>query len=720
MERPFKAYITRQRAADEHLQSLPKTPALEAYYAHTRSVSTSISHAWDLHSLLIKPVQRLLKYPLLLAAIIEETPDSHPDKENLKLARAKIEEIARNVNEERRRAEVVKGVLSSAKKSRPSASTALVKMKSIKSPSRAIGENEEAALVARLSTELHRIELFAQQFARNVLDWAKSMSVVILALRTWAHSFAKVIGLSEENTSEAFDAFIEVVEKGLMPLCVNLESVINEHLLKDLAHLLTTMGKPMKLIESMEEQEAMHFQLLNMNVSPKNRPPPALLEASSNYLALRAQLAKELPRYVALMDRGLSCFVRKLAEIQKSFYGDVRDRWGDLWEMLRVDGEINAGAEETVGVWWARWGDVDHVLASLAITNPKKIYQDPVPVMPKPNLTPLKVGSSVHVSHMMASLDAPPQNQKKKEGPRTAGVVGMLMSLEPSHSPNVNVSSPYPLSPPKSRSRGRGSSSGSGDTRRRSPHRPPSTDSLRSGRPKARSPRPQRSHPSSYIDFQDEPAFAEYLAQMSLVSGSPPSSNSLTRMKSMPLRQTQSQGAAVPPSPTEALHKKPSFRRKLSEQLPGRRPSSSTSSQHRPKTPSIGTLDAVEGVKSHPPSSFMQNHAQKAAGTHSRSSQSSIRVPGKYPCTVIVPFHPPYPVSYACPSLQIPSAFPFLDLEDHQIMEVLEEAGHPSTHPGLPIVLDEGEEEEDCLLLCRNIETGDVGWALASFLKPLS
>ena len=62
-------------------------------------------------------------------------------------------------------------------------------------------------------------------------------------------------------------------------------------------------------------------------------------------------------------------------------------------------------------------------------------------------------------------------------------------------------------------------------------------------------------------------------------------------------------------------------------------------------------------------------------------------------------------------------------------MEVLQEAGHPSIHPKLPLWVDDGE---DCLLLCRERKEGvegeageetgggDVGWALASFLEPLS
>ncbi|KAJ3478427.1 hypothetical protein NLJ89_g12380 [Agrocybe chaxingu] len=127
------------------------------------------------------------------------------------------------------------------------------------------------------------------------------------------------------------------------------------------------MNQPLKLLASMNEQEPYHYHLLTMPVSAKNRPPPSLLAASTNYLALRGQLASELPAYLALMHRGLAVLVRRLAEVQTRWWRDVRDRWAELWEMLRVEGELNVGWEETSAVWCARWADVDEVVRGLGI-----------------------------------------------------------------------------------------------------------------------------------------------------------------------------------------------------------------------------------------------------------------------------------------------------------------------------------------------------------------
>lgn len=111
----YKAYITRHPTALAQFQSLPPCAALTSYINQTRQLIASHTNAWDIPSLLIKPVQRLLKYPLLLGAIYSETPDTHGDKAALQEAKERIEEVARMVNEGRRRWEVVKAVLNQNK-----------------------------------------------------------------------------------------------------------------------------------------------------------------------------------------------------------------------------------------------------------------------------------------------------------------------------------------------------------------------------------------------------------------------------------------------------------------------------------------------------------------------------------------------------------------------------------------------------------------------------
>jgi hypothetical protein len=59
--------------------------------------------AWDLVSLLIKPVQRVLKYPLLVDKLVESTADSHPDYKAAHKAKDVMSKVAQDINEFKRR-----------------------------------------------------------------------------------------------------------------------------------------------------------------------------------------------------------------------------------------------------------------------------------------------------------------------------------------------------------------------------------------------------------------------------------------------------------------------------------------------------------------------------------------------------------------------------------------------------------------------------------------
>jgi len=57
----------------------------------------------------------------------------------------------------------------------------------------------------------------------------------------------------------------------------------------------------------------------------------------------------------------------------------------------------------------------------------------------------------------------------------------------------------------------------------------------------------------------------------------------------------------------------------------------------------------------------------------------------------------------------------FLTLDVGDVVDILLEDGHPSTHEGLPIYIDDGD---DCMLVGRD-ERDNIGWCLASFVMPL-
>ncbi|KAI0785725.1 hypothetical protein C8Q75DRAFT_722268 [Abortiporus biennis] len=732
MESLYTAYITRHPISLDHLTKISDRPAMKSYIEYTNSISQHYTHAWDIPSFLIKPVQRLLKYALLLAAIIDETPDSHPDKYNLRTAKAKMEVVAHSVNEGRRRREIVRDVLNGVPAKRigdqpkakkkglnlgVAASIHLGRMKTFKAAllkpqdATVADANAEAADVKIASDELREAQLYIRHLARDTVRRAETLTALMESLKTWTITFGNVIGITEEQTSDAFDAFLDNIHYRVLPICKELSEQLESTWLVELDRLLDSTNAPERLVEAMNTLEPLHYGLLNANVS-KTRPPPQLLEASKSYVALRAQLAVELPKYVLLLRKGIELVVRGLYTLEAEYWFQLRERWGELWEALRVDGEMKGEASETLRVWWSRFAEVDSVVSGLnivhPITKPEKHkerelekHREPKDRTQRPKQRKRSMSSTVDVmtNPSLAASNA-------------------IAAIDPNHSAPTLVSST-----PNGKTR-----VNSGDLRA---EKRPSNESLRSRRSGKSSKSTKVAHsslsdePEEFYDAYDSLRSSPATSKYSSASTVRPS-NATARQRSLPISHPMQLKKSSSLSPMVQEHsassstrsvldhdgaedesdrgrasRKPSFRRRVTETLrpSGNHNSSSHSDTSRQRrSPSLPSLHGLRITPSPSP--------RQASFNIGNTRGQYSRLPAMYSCKVIHVCTPPLGVSY--------HDLPFFTLMVGDVYDVLQESGHPATHPELPLYVDDGE---DCLLLVRD-EMGDVGWALASFLIP--
>lgn len=102
MEKPFKEYCVKNKHQMNTFYRIKNIacPTIEKWLLECNELCKPVTAAWSLDSLLIKPVQRLLKYPLLLSSILKNTPESHSDYLSLKHALREIESCAQGINNE--------------------------------------------------------------------------------------------------------------------------------------------------------------------------------------------------------------------------------------------------------------------------------------------------------------------------------------------------------------------------------------------------------------------------------------------------------------------------------------------------------------------------------------------------------------------------------------------------------------------------------------------
>ncbi|KAF9222409.1 hypothetical protein BS17DRAFT_186920 [Gyrodon lividus] len=544
LEPPYKTYITRHPTALAHLNALSPSPALSTYLSHTRTLASSLTHAWDLASLLIKPVQRLLKYSLLLGAIINATPDSHGDRAALVKARERMEEVARSVNEDRRRWEVVREVLGGApipnangtgksKKGNSAvnvsvgvvASAHVNRMRSLRGPKiKDLSENEpdnaEAVEVARLEGELQKYSAFLDKLAKDVRDWRNTVHTSLVALRQWGITFGAVLGLTPspsalnpdlpsegpndadaEVRSEAYDAFTLLLST-LPGLSTTLEQNLQSAFVPILCDLKTMIEPPIKLLSAMHSLEPLHTALLHNPFPPSKsrRPAQTLLTASQSYLALRSALSSELPILLRALNRATGLAVRVLAQEQTAFYEAVGERWAELWDALRVEGERCGGADETLRVWWERWGDADVKLSGMKIVKKEKWWAERERELRGVGWELRGIGRELRNER---ERDNERDSARDRDGrdkpirrstapPPATHVAATLAALDPLHAPNLH-SPPTSSHSKRHHNQSQHSVDSTAANRRRSGststtpaptqiHRRPSDESLRSGK----------------------------------------------------------------------------------------------------------------------------------------------------------------------------------------------------------------------------------------------
>ncbi|XP_008049669.1 rho guanine nucleotide exchange factor 38 [Carlito syrichta] len=113
LEDIYKIYCYHHDEARSVLESYEKEEELKQHLSHCILSLKKIymqegkPNLLDMGSLMIKPIQRVMKYPLLLCELRNSTPSSHPDYRALEDAFAAVKDINVNINELKRRKDLV-------------------------------------------------------------------------------------------------------------------------------------------------------------------------------------------------------------------------------------------------------------------------------------------------------------------------------------------------------------------------------------------------------------------------------------------------------------------------------------------------------------------------------------------------------------------------------------------------------------------------------------
>ncbi len=332
----YGAYCTSHAASMQRLQDLLASSALtENFIKETMVEARHFTNAWDLASLLIKPVQRVMKYPLLMQQIVKKTDPEADDYAALSQACVELEALADRINELKRKQDLIDDIVNNrtTPSSRSSAANgrANKKVKKSSRPRGSAGTLAGTDDFGGLVEQLHSVEISLLSFSRSVAEWVRASKQALdqesKLVGRWAQVHQALSAGSAEETAALVAPFSDLVRGDLQGIWVSLDDAVHSYLLPLIEEILAMFVGPKTIIQQHDEREVDHARWsLAMSKSDRRPSDQRMMDSANEYAAFHSQLIEDLPPFLTharlLFDR---C-VLILASIQRSYYGAIQSR----------------------------------------------------------------------------------------------------------------------------------------------------------------------------------------------------------------------------------------------------------------------------------------------------------------------------------------------------------------------------------------------------------
>ncbi|KAL7751283.1 hypothetical protein RI367_003142 [Sorochytrium milnesiophthora] len=317
MESVYLEYCTRNEASAAKLAELKEGPLkseLEAYLRSARQASEGRTASWSLESLLIKPVQRVLKYPLLLQQLVKATPEQHDDYPALQKVLSDMQKVADRINEFKRRKDIVERIVKKNKDTnldpvyqslREYLQMQIERAAALRDYVRLWLRSVQEYFAARISfasilAECYAVTFENQRSLRNIIELRKCM------VSTSDDTLVELIGKIKTEFAPLYAKHIEMFEG------------------------------PKSVIKKLDRKLLDYTRFCEYRA--RDEPvEKSLAIAAQEYEAIHAQLIEELPTFLNLNNSLFSAVHLKLAIIQHSLFVNLRHTMDELLDSCQLD-----------------------------------------------------------------------------------------------------------------------------------------------------------------------------------------------------------------------------------------------------------------------------------------------------------------------------------------------------------------------------------------------
>ncbi|XP_071375637.1 dynamin-binding protein isoform X2 [Centroberyx affinis] len=376
LEEVYKIYCQNHDDAISLLESYEKDENIQRHVLECLEKLRAVYREWgktnyiNLGSFLIKPVQRVMRYPLLLMELLGATPESHHDRAQLTQAVQAVKEINVNINEYKRRKDLVvkyrkgdedtlidkisKLSMHSIIKKSNRVSSHLKHLTGI-SPQIKDEAFDESEKKFRLQERL--IKSFIRDISLYLQHIRESASVKVLAAISFCDIYTERSVLDPERFQRAHRS---ISDKQFTQFKERTEALV----INPLTQLLLMFAGPHKLIQKRFDKLLDYDNCKERAERLKDRRVQDELQAArNNYEALNAQLLDELPKFHCAAEELFTGCVRAFAQAQKDF---MKMTLGELQPLLQVFSGIGGTEGNLVALFQEEYGRVLQLLQSFS------------------------------------------------------------------------------------------------------------------------------------------------------------------------------------------------------------------------------------------------------------------------------------------------------------------------------------------------------------------
>uniref|UniRef100_A0A8C5HJZ3 Dynamin-binding protein n=1 Tax=Gouania willdenowi TaxID=441366 RepID=A0A8C5HJZ3_GOUWI len=345
LEEVYKIYCQNHDDAISLLESYEKDESIQRHVLECLERLRAIYREWgktnyiNLGSFLIKPVQRVMRYPLLLMELLGATPEGHHDRPQLSKAVLAVKEINGNINEYKRRKDLV------MKYRKGDEDTFIEKISKLSMHSIIKKSNRVSSHLKHLTGISPQIkdevfdetekrfrlqERLIKSFIRNISLYLQhireSTSVKVLAAISFCDIYTERSVVDPERFQKAHRC---INDKQFTHFKERTEALV----INPLTQLLLMFAGPHKLIQKRFDKLLDYDNCKERAERLKDRRVQDELQAArNNYEALNAQLLDELPKFHSTAEELFTGCVRAFAQAQKDF---MKTTMGELKPLLQ-------------------------------------------------------------------------------------------------------------------------------------------------------------------------------------------------------------------------------------------------------------------------------------------------------------------------------------------------------------------------------------------------